>query len=218
MAVLDPVRLEGRHVVLAPMVEADADALHAAADDAELFRYLSEPLSGIEDQRGFVQRALAERAQGRALPFVIRLRSSGEVVGTTRFGAIERAHRRAEIGWTWIARRVQRSAVNTECKLLLLTHGFEGLGLNRVEFKTHSQNQKSRAAILRLGATQEGVFRRHMVMPDGSLRDTVYFSVILEEWPVVRAGLEARLLGGPDAGDAALTGLVVGGTMALSKP
>lgn len=193
MAALEPVRLEGRHVVLEPLVEADAETLHRAADDPELFRYLSEPLSTIENHRAFVQRALAEQAQGKALPFVIRLRDSGDVIGTTRFGAIELAHKRAEIGWTWIARRVQRTAVNTEAKRLLLGHGFEQWGLNRIEFKTDELNQKSRTAIARIGATQEGVFRNHMVMPDGRIRNTVYFSILGEEWPAVRAALDQKL-------------------------
>lgn len=191
MAALAPVRLEGRHVVLDPLIEADAEALYRAADDPELFRYLPEPLSRIEHHRAFVQRALAEQAQGKALPFVICLRDSGEVVGTTRFGAIELAHKRAEIGWTWIARRVQRTAVNTEAKRLLLAHGFERWGLNRIEFKTDELNQTSRTAISRIGASQEGVFRNHMVTPDGRIRNTVYFSIVREEWPGVRERLEA---------------------------
>ncbi|MGQ0697839.1 MAG: GNAT family N-acetyltransferase [Panacagrimonas sp.] len=193
MAALAPVRLEGRHVVLDPLLEADADTLHGAADDPELFRYLPEPLSRIEHHRAFVQRALAEQAQGKALPFVIRLRDSGDVVGTTRFGAIELAHKRAEIGWTWIARRVQRTAVNTEAKRLLLGFGFEQWGLNRIEFKTDHLNQKSRAAIARIGAIQEGIFRNHMVVPDGRIRDTVYFSIVCDEWPAIRTVLDARL-------------------------
>lgn len=194
MAALQPVRLEGRHVVLDPLAQDDAEALFDAADDPSLlFRYLPDPLSTVEHHRDFVGRALTEQGQGRALPFLIRRRDSGEVVGTTRFAAIELVHRRAEIGWTWIARKVQRSAVNTECKRLLLAYGFETLVLNRVEFKTDFLNTVSRSAIARLGATQEGVFRRHMVMPDGRVRDTVYFSIIREEWPSVRARLDGFL-------------------------
>lgn len=194
MSALAPVRLEGRHVVLEPLAASDAEALFAAADDpVELFRYLPDPLIRIEHHCDFVQRALVDHAQGKALPFLIRLRGSGEVIGTTRFGAIEAAHKRAEIGWTWIASKVQRSAVNTESKRLLLGHGFEQLQLNRIEFKTDLLNQKSRAAIARIGATQEGIFRKHMVMPDGRLRDTVYFSIVRDEWPAVCAALDARL-------------------------
>lgn len=193
MSPLPPVRLEGRHVVLEPLAAADAEALFAAADDAELFRYLSEPLSTLDHHRAYVRRALDEQAQGCALPFLIRSRESGAVIGSTRFAAIEPAHRRAEIGWTWIAKKVQRTAVNTECKRLLLGYGFEQLNLNRIEFKTDFLNHKSRTAIARIGATQEGIFRRHMVMPDGRVRDTVYFSIVREEWPAVREQLDARL-------------------------
>lgn len=196
MAALTPVRLEGRHVVLEPLNAGDAEALFAAADDpAELFRYLSEPLSTLDHHRAYVQRALDEHAQGRALPFLIRLRESGAVLGSTRIATMDGAHRRAEIGWTWIARKVQRSAVNTECKRLLLGYGFDQLHLNRIEFKTDVLNQKSRTAIARIGATQEGIFRQHMVMPDGRIRDTVYFSIVRQEWPVVRERLDAILTG-----------------------
>jgi len=188
------VRLQGGAVVLQPLTEDDAQALFAAADaPAELFRYLPDRLETLEHHRAFVARALAEQAQGKALAFTIRLAGSGEVVGTTRFGAIEIAHARAEIGWTWIAGKVQRSSVNTQAKKLLLEHGFEVMKLNRVEFKTDSLNQRSRSAIWRLGATQEGIFRNHMVMPDGRIRHTVYFSITREEWPDVRRRLDAML-------------------------
>ena len=189
-----PAVLEGEHIRLRPLVAADAEALHAAADDpAGLFRYLPDRLQSLEDHRGFVARALAEQQQGRALPFAICALADGAVLGTTRFGAIEPAHARAEIGWTWIRTDAQRTAVNTECKRLLLAQGFEALGLNRIELKTDSLNLRSRAAILRLGATEEGVFRNHMVMPDGRLRHTVYYSIIREEWPQVRCRLDALL-------------------------
>lgn len=187
------VRLEGRHVMLEPLAPEHADALFAAADDPSMFRYLSERLETREDHRGYVQRGLAERDAGRAIPFVIRLRGDGGIVGTTRFAAIDLAHRRAEIGWTWIARRVQRTAVNTECKRLLLAHAFESMQLNRVEFKTDALNQMSRTAIARIGGRPEGIFRSHMVMPDGRVRDTAWFSIVREEWPAVRDALDRRL-------------------------
>lgn len=180
-------------MVLEPLAAGDADALFAAADSPELFRYLSEPLASLADHRAYVQRALDAQAVGSALPFLIRLRAGGEVIGSTRFAAIEPAHRRAEIGWTWIAARVQRTAVNTECKRLLLGHGFDQMQLDRIEFKTDLLNARSRTAIERIGATQEGIFRRHMIMPDGRIRDTVYFSILRQEWPAVRAALDARL-------------------------
>lgn len=180
-------------MVLEPLASEHADALFASADDPSMFRYLSERLETLDDHRGFVQRGLAERDAGRAIPFVIRLRSDDSVVGTTRFAAIEPAHRRAEIGWTWIARRVQRTDVNTECKRLLLGHAFESMRLNRVELKTDALNQVSRTAIARIGARPEGIFRSHMVMPDGRVRDTAWFSIVREEWPAVRAELDRKL-------------------------
>ncbi|MGH8518234.1 MAG: GNAT family N-acetyltransferase, partial [Panacagrimonas sp.] len=184
---------EGRHVVLEPLADAHAEALFAAAEDPSMFRYLSECLSSLDDHRAFIGRGLSERDAGRTIPFAIRLRGDGALVGTTRFAAIDLAHRRAEIGWTWIARKVQRSAVNTECKRLLLGHAFDVMQLDRVEFKTDALNQVSRTAIARLGATQEGIFRRHMVMPDGRVRDTVWFSILRQEWPIVREALDRKL-------------------------
>lgn len=180
-------------MVLEPLADAHAEALFAAAEDPEMFRYLSERLASLDDHRAYVRRALDERDAGRAIPFAIRLRDDGAVVGSTRFAAFDAAHRRAEIGWTWIARRVQRTSVNTECKRLLLGHAFDALHLNRVEFKTDALNQVSRTAIARLGATQEGIFRRHMVMPDGRVRDTVWFSIVSQEWPAVREALDRKL-------------------------
>lgn len=193
MIALAPVRLEGRHVLLEPLAMDHAAALFAAADDPELFRYLPDRLTAAGDHRVFVERALADHAQGKALPFAVRMQRTGEIVGTTRFGAVEMTHRRAEIGWTWLSRAAQRTAVNTECKRLLLGHGFDALHLNRIELKTDALNQASRAAIARIGAQQEGIFRQHMVMPDGRVRDTVYFSIVRSDWPAVRSALDARL-------------------------
>ena len=141
----------------------------------------------------YIAAALDAQAQGRELPFVIIRKSSGQVVGSTRFYRIERDHRRIEIGYTWLAASAQRSGVNTEAKLLLLTHAFERLRCIRVEFITDVLNQQSRTAILRLGAKQEGVLRNHMVMPNGRLRDSVCFSIIEAEWPEVKGRLEDKL-------------------------
>ena len=132
------------------------------------------------------------------MPFVVR-DASGDIVGSTRFGNIEATHRRVEIGWTWYARRVQRTALNTEAKRLLLTHAFETMDCNVVQFCTHWHNLASRAAIARLGAKQDGVLRNHMIMPDGGTRDTVVFSIIASEWPAVRQGLDHRLARGASA-------------------
>ena len=131
--------------------------------------------------------------RGVALPFAIVEKATGRVIGSTRYGNIDRGHHRVEIGWTWVARDWQRTAVNTEAKYLLLKHAFETLGCMRVEFKTDSLNERSRAAILRLGAREEGIFRNHMITASGRIRHTVYFSIIDSEWPVVKGRLEAKL-------------------------
>jgi RimJ/RimL family protein N-acetyltransferase len=143
--------------------------------------------------QSYVATALAELERGVAVPFAIIDGTSGRPIGSTRFANIERAHYRLEIGWTWIARAFQRTAANTEAKLLLLTHAFDVLGANRVEFKTDARNETSRRAILRLGALQEGIFRKHVITASGRIRDTVYFSIIDTEWPSVRTRLRERL-------------------------
>lgn len=187
-----PMCLHGQHVRLDPLTAEDADALEQAAADGELGRlwYTSVPAPG--QAPAYVAAALSDQAQGRSLPFVVR-DAEGKVVGSTRYCHIESAHRRLEIGYTWYARRVQRTALNTECKRLLLTHAFESLDAVAVEFRTHWFNQRSRAAIARLGAKQDGVLRNHMIMPDGTLRDTVVFSIIASEWPAVRTHLDHQL-------------------------
>ena len=141
----------------------------------------------------YIDAALAEQARGVSLPFTIVEKSSGKPVGCTRFANIDRVHRRVEIGWTWVAKTWQRTAVNTESKYLLLRHAFETLGCIRVELKTDSLNEKSRAAILRIGAREEGIFRNHMITASGRIRHTVYFSIVDSEWPAAKSRLEQRL-------------------------
>jgi RimJ/RimL family protein N-acetyltransferase len=141
----------------------------------------------------YIASALEAQAQGRELPFVIIRKSSSQVVGSTRFYDIDRDHRRVEIGYTWLAASAQRTVVNTEAKLLLLTYAFEVLRCIRVAFLTDVLNQQSRTAILRLGAKEEGVLRNHMIMPNGRYRDSLCFSIIETEWPEVKARLEAKL-------------------------
>jgi RimJ/RimL family protein N-acetyltransferase len=128
-----------------------------------------------------------------SLPFAVIHLESGRAIGSTRYGAINLPNKRAEIGWTWYAREFQRTPVNTECKLLLLSHAFETLGLIRVEFKTDARNEKSRNALQRIGAVQEGVFRKHLICQSGRIRDTVYFSILDTEWPEKKRALEAKL-------------------------
>jgi RimJ/RimL family protein N-acetyltransferase len=188
-----PVTLEGTHVRLETMREAHADGLVASGCGHGLFRFFPFSLETDEAMRGYVKLNAAAVASGTVLPFVTIERATNRVVGATSFLAIEPAHKRLEIGATWITPSHQRSPVNTEAKLLQLTHCFEALGCNRVEFKTDERNERSRSALARIGAKEEGRFRAHMVMPDGHSRTSVWFSVIAPEWPRVKNALAARL-------------------------
>ena len=187
-----PVVLEGSLVRLEPLTLAHADALIAVGCDPSIWRWMPLEVRSREDMAGMIEAALAEQAAGRQLPFATIDKKTGKAVGSTRFMDIQRANRGVEIGYTWIAPPWQRSAVNTEAKLLMLRHAFETWGVMRVALKTDFLNEKSRNAILRLGAKQEGVFRKHMVMPGGRVRDSVWFSITDEEWPAVRRNLEER--------------------------
>jgi N-acetyltransferase len=185
--------LEGVHVRLEPLTDSHVQPLAEVAFDPELWRWTMTRIHTIEDLAGYVHSALQEQRAGVALPFATVERSSGRVVGSTRFGNIDRPNRRVEIGWTWIARPWQRTALNTEAKYLMLRWAFEKLGCIRVELKTDALNDRSRRAIARLGAVEEGVLRSHMITAAGRVRDTVYFSIIESEWPNVRASLERKL-------------------------
>ena len=188
-----PVTLTGSWVVLEPLAIGHVEDLAAVGLDPDLWQWIPTPVATLADMRRYVEVALEEQARGVSLPFVQRDARTGAVIGSTRYGAIALEHRRVEIGWTWIARSHHRTGVNTEAKYLLLRHAFDTLGLHRVELKTDALNARSRAAITRIGATQEGIFRRHMVTASGRVRDTVYFSVVADEWPAVRERLESRL-------------------------
>lgn len=190
---LAPVTLEGRHVRLEPLLAGHHAALCEVGSDPATFRWFPSAVAGRQGMRDYIASGLADQAAGRALPFVIRDVADDRIVGATRFAAFDPAHKRAEIGWTWLQAAARRSPVNTECKRLLLAYGFEQLGLNRIEFKTDSRNAASRAALVRIGATEEGTFRNHMLMPDGSIRHSVWFSIIREEWPRVRTHLDVLL-------------------------
>lgn len=195
---VQPLTLNGAHVCLSPLEVGHAGALLAAAADGALWRSTVTAVPGTpEAAAAYVDEALTGQAEGRYLPFVISLQRSGLVVGTTRYRAITPAHRRLEIGSTWLAASVQRSAVNTEAKRLLLAHAFEVLGCLRVELLTDALNQQSRRAILRLGAVEEGLLRQHMCMPDGRRRDSVVYSILDHEWPAVRDRLDAALAAHP---------------------
>jgi RimJ/RimL family protein N-acetyltransferase len=190
---VQPVTLEGAHVRLEPMRESHADGLVAAGCGHGLFRFFPFSLEGEEAMRGYVKGNAAAGLSGLVLPFVTIDRKASRVVGATSFLAIDAPNKKLEIGATWITPSHQRSPVNTEAKLLQLTHCFEALGCNRVEFKTDERNLKSRTALARIGAKEEGRFRAHYVMPDGHLRTSVWFSVIAPEWPAVKSALAAKL-------------------------
>jgi len=182
--------LEGRRIRLVPMTMEYHAALCAAGLDADLWRWTTVPVATPEEMRQYIQAALDCRAAGTALPYVTVEHETDAVVGSTRFANIDRANRRVEIGWTWVSPPWQRSFVNTEAKYLMLKHAFEVMRCIRVEFKTDSLNQRSRAALLRLGAKEEGTLRNHMITSTGRYRHSVYFSIIDSEWPDVKRSIE----------------------------
>lgn len=188
-----PIILDGRYVRLEPLSAAFEESLIAAAADGELWNSTVTIVPSRTDMAAYIAAALQAQIQGLELPFVIIRKSSGRVVGTTRFYSINRADRHVEIGYTWLAASAQRTAVNTEAKLLLLSHAFDRWKCIRVALITDVLNQQSRKAISRLGAKEEGVLRNHMIMPGGRYRDSVCFSIIEAEWPQVKADLEAKL-------------------------
>jgi len=190
---VEPTVLEGQHLRLEPLTRGHLKGLCEVGLDEELWRWIPIPVQTLEQMAEYVEIALKEQASGMALPFAQIEKVTGRVIGSTRYANIERTHHRLEIGWTWIARPWQRTAMNTESKYLLLRHAFETLGCMRVELKTDSLNAKSRAAILRLGAREEGTFRNHMITSGGRIRHTVYFSIVGAEWPEVRSRLESKL-------------------------
>lgn len=196
-----PVTLEGRHVRLEPLSRRHRLDLAALALDRELWRFTLTRIHSLEDLDSYIEAALSLGRAGTAIPFATIDRANGRAIGSTRFANIDRASRRVEIGWTWLGREFQRRAFNTEAKLLMLVHAFEHMDCARVEFRVDALNAPSRAAVLRLGAKEEGTLRRHMIHPSGRWIDWVYYSILREEWPAVREGLEQKLAaharGGP---------------------
>jgi len=194
--VVHPATLEGQSVRLEPLSLTHLDQLCEAGLDEDLWRWIpSPPVRNREEMRAYIQEALHEQSREIALPFATILTESKRAIGSSRYGNIDRQNRRVEIGWTWIGRLWQRTTVNTEAKYLMLRHAFETLGCLRVELKTDALNERSRRAILRIGAKEEGTLRRHMITASGRVRDTVYFSIVDREWPEVKTSLEARLAG-----------------------
>ena len=189
---LEPVTLRGAHAHLEPLSPNHHDGLLEAVKDGELWKlwYTFIPKAG--DMRKEIDRRLGLQAAGSMLPFTV-FDADGKITGMTTFMNVDRPNRRVEIGSTWYAKRVQRTALNTQCKLLLLAHAFEKLDCIAVEFRTHFFNQQSRRGIERLGARQDGILRNHQIAPNGTLRDTVVFSIIASEWPTVKAHLNYQL-------------------------
>ncbi|MGK0223055.1 MAG: RimJ/RimL family protein N-acetyltransferase [Limisphaerales bacterium] len=187
------ISLEGRHVVLEPLTKDDFEPLWAIAQHESIWRYMPFAATTYEEFAGYLHSTLRQVERGDAMAFVTRLASTRAVAGSTCYLAVNEYNKRLEIGATWVTPGHQRSPVNTEAKLLQLTDAFERLGCNRVELKTDSLNERSQKAIARIGGIQEGTFRNHMVMPDGRLRHTMWFSIIREDWPEAKAVLEARL-------------------------
>ncbi len=193
MAFVEPVTLKGERATLEPLGPQHEAALRDAAADGELWRLWYTSVAPPDKMSDYISLALDTRERLGAMPFAVRDNATGAVVGCTRYFNVDAANRRLEIGHTWYAKRAQRTAINTECKLLLLTHAFEVLGCIAVEFRTHWFNHASRAAIERLGAKQDAVLRNHQLLPDGSKRDTVVYSIIDGEWPAVRRHLRFQL-------------------------
>jgi len=190
---ITPLTLKGEHVTLEPLAMSHAEELAEAARDGELWKLWYTTVPHPDGMKAEIERRLGLQAAGSMLPFAIRRNDTQALCGMTTYMHIDATNRRLEIGSTWYAKSAQRTAINTEAKLMLLTHAFESLRCIAVEFRTHWMNQQSRAAIARLGARQDGILRNHMRMPDGSLRDTVVFSIIESEWPAIKRHLAFKL-------------------------
>ncbi len=189
-----PVTLTGRHVRLEPLSEAHVKGLAAVGIDAEIWQLMPYgPIRTEDDIRSWVRSILKHADEGTDLPFAVIHLASGRVAGATRYMEIRPPHRALEIGGTWYGAEFRRTAVNTECKYLLLRHAFEDMGCIRVQLKTDSRNVRSQKAIERIGAKREGVLRNHMILPGGIVRDSVYFSILDSEWPAVKKHLETLL-------------------------
>jgi RimJ/RimL family protein N-acetyltransferase len=196
MSFVQQITLQGRHATLEPLSPQHEDELRSAICDGDLWKLFFTTVPSPEGVPEYISQLLSLRERGLAFPFAVRDNASGKVIGGTRYLNIDAANRRVEIGGTWYARRMQRTAINTECKLMLLEHAFERLGCIAVEFRTDWFNKRSQAAIERLGAKRDGIFRNHMIMADGRIRDTVVYSIIQSEWPGVKTNLQFKLESG----------------------
>lgn len=187
------ISLTGQHGLLVPLAYDHLNGLAAAAEDGQLWELFFTSVPAPEAMTSWFDKAMEQQAKGLAIPFTVIDKSLNTIIGSTRYCNIDSANKRLEIGYTWYAQSYQRSAINTECKLLLLTHAFEVLHCNAVEFRTDWFNQRSQKAIERLGAKRDGVLRSHMILPDGRVRDTVVYSILKHEWPGVKANLQFKL-------------------------
>ncbi len=190
---LQPVTLEGPRVRLEPLQLIHLEALCDVGLDPDLWKVTTTRVTTEAEMRKYILTALQWHVQGTGLAFAIIDKSSGVVVGSTRYANAEPAHKRLEIGWTWIGRSWQQTHINTETKYVLLKHAFETLGCMRVEFKTDALNRQSRKALLRIGAKEEGTLRKHMIVAEGRIRDSVFYSVVDSEWPAVKKTLETMM-------------------------
>ena len=193
MMKVTPIELVGQKVKIRPMEQDDLIELYNAGNSADIWTYMPMSVQSLDDMKRLIDDALQAREQGTEFPFVIIAKDSQKIVGSTRFLDISTANRSLEIGWTWLSPAVWRTSINTESKYLLLRHCFETLGTIRVQIKTDGRNQRSQKAIERLGAVREGVLRRHRIMYDGFVRDSVYYSIIDQEWQLVKTSLESMM-------------------------
>jgi len=190
---IEPITLTGSKVILEPLSTEHTDGMAEAVKDGELWKLWFTTIPAPEKVEDYIMIALGMRENAGAMPFTVREKGSNKIIGCTRYFNVDEVNQRLEIGYTWYAESYQRTAVNTECKFLLLSHAFESLESIAVEFRTHWHNHKSRAAIARLGAKQDGVLRNHIKSADGVYRDTVVFSIINLEWPAVKQSLLFKL-------------------------
>ena len=190
---IEPITISGSHAMLEPLSLDHLAGMIEAVKDEELWNLWFTSIPSPETAEAYIKTALDMRENAGAMPFIVREKGTGKIIGCTRYFNVDESNQRLEIGYTWYSESYQRTGLNTECKYLLLTHAFEKLDAIAVEFRTHWHNFKSRAAIARLGAKQDGVLRNHQRSADGVYRDTVVFSIINLEWPVVKKSLEFKL-------------------------
>lgn len=191
---MEDIQLLGEHVLLVPLKDSHLEGLYLAGQFQEIWTYTSAEIRSIEDMKQYIKQALNEKINGTQNPFVIIEKKTNQIIGSTRFLDIDCQHKRLEIGFTWLTPTKWRTPINTECKYLLLKFAFEQLSVNRVQIKTDHENKRSQAAIERLGAKKEGILRNHMIRPNGTIRNTIIYSIIDSEWSDVKLRLEGLLI------------------------